>query len=156
MKEQLVAAIAVEVCDPEPGPRAFFHIAAAPFVALRIEDRHAPPLQCGAENDAHFLASSAIEIAEVKPWNVVGFISGGAAPPRPERLARLAIKCRDLGHAAFTFPRILIHDNVRASVPIDIADDESRRRHGIRIEGMNPAGLSVRERQDPQLRRARA
>ena len=156
MKEQLVAAIAVEVCDPEPGQRAGFEVAAAPFVALRIEDRHAPPSRRDAETDAHVPAPSAIEIAEVKPWNVVGLISGGAAPPRPERLARLAIKSRDLGHGACTFPRILAHDNVQASIAIDIADGESRRRHGIRIERMNPAGLAVRERQDPQLRRARA
>ena len=140
MKEQLVAAIAVEVCDPEPRQRAFFYIAAAPFVALCIEDRHAPPPRRGAETDAHVPASSAIEIAEVKPWNVVRFILSGAAPPRPERLARLAIKSRDLGHAACTFPRILAHDNVQASIAIDIADGESRRRHGIRIERMNPAG----------------
>ncbi len=43
MKEQLVAAIAVEVCDPEPRQRAGCEVAAAPFVALRIEDRNAPP-----------------------------------------------------------------------------------------------------------------
>ncbi len=125
-------------------------------MALPIEDRHAPPSRRGAETDAHVPPSSAIEIAEVKPWNVVGFISGGAAPPRPERLARLAIKSRDLGHGACACTRVLAHDHVRASVPIDIADGESRRRHRIRIERMNPAGLAVRERQDPQLRRARA
>ena len=62
---------------------------------------------------------------------------------------------RDLGHAACTVPRILGHDNVQASIAIDVADSESRRRHGIRIERMNPTGLAVSERQDSQLRRAR-
>ena len=51
-------------------------------------------------------------------------------PPRHDQsgLARLAIKSRDLGHGACTFPRILAHDNVQASIAIDIADGESRRR----------------------------
>ena len=155
MKEQLVVAIAVEVCHPESGQRAGFKVAAAPFVALRVKDRHAPPPRRAAEADAHVPASRAIEIAEVQPWNVVRLVSGGAAPPRPERVARLAIERRDLGHGARTFPRILAHDNVQASIAIDIADGESRRRHRIRIERVNPAGLAVRERQDPQLRRAR-